>query len=666
MSRPAAYRPEIDGLRCIAVLAVIFYHAGLPGFRGGFVGVDIFFVISGFLITGIVHGELRRGTFSLRGFYERRVRRIFPALALMLAVTATLAWFVLTPGQYKAFGQSLAACVAFLSNIYFYLRTDYFAPQAEELPLLHTWSLAVEEQFYLVFPALLWAAMRWFPRRVLALVGIAAGASLALCLHRQAEGSDALNFFDATSRAWQLAAGSLLAIAIADRGPGATGLPRAARESFALAGLALVLAPIFMFDPRGAQVGWQLLFPVVGAVLLLWLATPDTFTGRVLSSRPMVAIGLVSYSAYLWHQPLFALTVVRGGGHPAWPVVLGLIALTMFLAWLSWKFVEGPFRDRKAVSTRTVWSAFFAVSGLLAAAGIVLHLSGGVPSRFDARQNAEMASGAPSPYRETCHAEGLDYLKPSRGCRLLDAKTVHWAVLGDSHGVELSYALALELRARGEGGVLQLTSSGCQPALGFESGVPGCSAWLREALDVLAADRDITHVALVWRHSFYLFGDHRPFYPALPDDAPNFLAGVPPTEARARYVASLDALVGRLQAAGKRVLLVDPVPELPKPAEYYVFSPALRDRPLERGLAAPLSHYQGRNAYILEALGHIAAARGAARVPTAALFCPDARCRVLEGGTLLYFDDNHLSAAGARRLARRVADLGAGDREGVR
>jgi hypothetical protein len=229
VSRPAAYRPEIDGLRCIAVLSVILYHAGLPGFRGGFVGVDIFFVISGFLITGIVHGELRRGTFSLRGFYERRLRRIFPALALMLAVTAAVAWFVLTPGQYKAFGQSLVACVAFLSNIYFYFRTDYFAPQAEELPLLHTWSLAVEEQFYLVFPALLWAAMRWSPKRVLAIVAAMAAASLALCLYRQAAGSDALNFFDAASRAWQLAAGALLAIAIADVGPGGRHLPRATR-----------------------------------------------------------------------------------------------------------------------------------------------------------------------------------------------------------------------------------------------------------------------------------------------------------------------------------------------------------------------------------------------------------------------------------------------------
>lgn len=666
MNRPVAYRPEIDGLRCIAVLSVILYHAGLPGFRGGFVGVDIFFVISGFLITGIVHGELRRGTFSLRGFYERRVRRIFPALALMLAVTAAVAWFVLTPGQYKAFGQSLVACVAFLSNIYFYLRTDYFAPQAEELPLLHTWSLAVEEQFYLVFPALLWVTIRWFPKRVLALVGVLAAASLALCLHRQTEGLHALNFFDAMSRAWQLAAGSLLAIAIADVGPGGRHLPRATREVLAWSGLALVLAPIFIFDPRGAQIGWQLLVPVAGAVLLLWVATPDTVAGRLLSSRPAVAIGLVSYSAYLWHQPLFALVVVRGGGHPSWPVVLCLIALTMLLAWLSWRFLETPFRDRNAVSVRSVWAAFFVGSGLLAAAGLALHLSGGVPARFDARQNAEMASGASSPFRVACHAEGVDYLKPREACRLLDDRTVNWALLGDSHGVELSYALALELRERGEGGVLQLTSSGCQPALGFESGVPGCSAWLREALDVLVADREITHVALVWRHSFYLFGDHRPFYPALPDNAPNFLAGLPSAEARARYVASLDAVVGRLQAVGKRVLLVDPVPELPKPAEYYVFSSALRDLPLERGLAAPLSHYEGRNAYVLAALGEIVAGRSVTRVPTAALYCPDSRCRVLEDGTLLYFDDNHLSVAGARRLARRLVEFGAGEAEGGR
>lgn len=666
MSRAAAYRAEIDGLRCIAVLSVILYHGGIPGFRGGFVGVDIFFVISGFLITGIVQGEIRRGTFSLRGFYERRVRRIFPALALMLAVTVAVAWFVLTPGQYKAFGQSLVACVIFLSNIYFYLRTDYFAPQAEELPLLHTWSLSVEEQFYLVFPALLLVAMRWFPKRVLIVVAAVAAASLALCLYRQWTGRDALNFFDATSRAWQLAAGAMLAVWMASRDGDSRAASRALREALSLLGLACVLVPVFAFDPRGAQIGWQLMIPVAGAVLVLWFARPDTFAGRLLSSRLPVGIGLISYSAYLWHQPLFALTVVRLGGHPSPTVVLCLIAITLLLAYLSWRFVETPFRDRTAMSSRTVWTIFIAASSLLAVAGLALHMSGGVPSRFEAGQNAEMESAAPSPFRKTCHAEGVDYLKPVNACRFLDKSPVRWAVLGDSHGVELAYALALELQDRGRGGVLQLTSSGCQPALTFESTVPGCSAWLREALDVLVADREITDVVIVWRHSFYLFGEHRPTYPVAPNGPPNFLSGMSPNDARARYVASLDAIVSRLLSAGKRVSLLDPVPELPKPAEYYVFAPAVRETGAGSAIAGSTAYYERRHGYILSALGRIATEQNVLRVPTSDLYCTEGQCLARQDGVTLYFDDNHLSVAGARRLAARIVeqapDAGTGKR----
>lgn len=654
MSRPAAYRAEIDGLRCIAVLSVILYHGAIPGFRGGFVGVDIFFVISGFLITGIVQGEIQRGTFSLRGFYERRVRRIFPALVLMLAATAAVAWFVLTPGQYKAFGQSLVACIVFLSNIYFYLRTDYFAPQAEELPLLHTWSLSVEEQFYLIFPALLLVAMRWFPKRVLVVVAAVAAASLALCLYRQWAGHSALNFFDATSRAWQLAAGAMLAVWMANRDGDSRAVPLALREAFSLLGLACVLVPVLAFDPRGAQIGWQLMIPVAGAVLVLWFAGPDTFAGRLLSSRLLVGVGLISYSAYLWHQPLFALAVVRLGGHPSTPVVLCLIAVTLLLAYLSWRFVETPFRNRAVISSRTVWTVFVAASLVLVIAGLGLHISGGVPDRFEARNNAEMASAAPSPFRKTCHAEGVDYLRPANACRFLDKSPVRWAVLGDSHGVELAYALALELRESGKGGVLQLTSSGCQPALTFESAVPGCSAWLREALDVLAADREITDVAIVWRHSFYLFGEHRPTYPAVPNGPPNFLPGISPDEARARYVASLDVVVSRLVAAGKRVLLVDPVPELPKPAEYYVYAPAVREAAPGNALAGSTAYYERRNGYILAALGKISAERPVIRVPTSDLYCLDGQCLARQDGATLYFDDNHLSVTGARRLANRI------------
>ena len=658
MNQHPGYRPEIDGLRCIAVMSVILFHAGLPGFRGGFTGVDIFFVISGYLITGIILGELRRGTFTFRRFYERRVRRIFPALALVLIVTTAAAWFILTPGQYKAFGQSLLACTVFLSNLYFLLKTDYFARQAEELPLLHTWSLSVEEQFYVVFPAVLFAVFRWFPRRLSTVLGIGAFLSFALCLHRQSAGSDQLNFFDTSSRAWQLLAGAWLASGDA-REPGVArdAVTRIPRELMALSGLFMVVAPIAFLDPKGSQFGWQMSVPVVGAMLLLRWAKPDTWAGSLLSSKVAVAVGLVSYSAYLWHQPLFALAVAWYGNHPPTGVVLSLVALTLALAYASWRFVETPFRDRERVSSRSAWSLMIVGSAVLASAGLALHLSGGVPARFSDQQNAAMASSAPSPMRGVCHTEGVAYLKPAEACRFIDRASVHWAVLGDSHGVELSYALALRLREQGAGGVLQLSASGCQPALEFESAVPGCTAWLREALATLIADRDITHVALIWRHSFYLYGEHRMNYPAVPAGKPNFLVNEDPQKARTLYTASLDKIVDTLARAGKHVYLIDPVPELPRPAEYYVYSPSLGDSAELRATGAPVTYYQARNQYILDALARIAESRSVTRVQTRPLYCGDRICRVTSDGGVSYFDDNHLSVSGAGLLAQRLLSL---------
>ncbi len=337
------YRPEIDGLRAVAVLAVLLFHAGVPGFAGGYVGVDVFFVISGYLITSILMLDLERGRFSIVRFYERRARRLLPALLAVLAFVTALAWLLLLPEKREAFSEALLAVALFCSNVYFWRQSNYFAPVAEENPLLHTWSLAVEEQFYLFFPLvllLLWPLGRaWITRAVAAasLVSIAT-AELASTAH------PAANFFLIPSRAWELGAGALVALTLGLRSPGAS---RRADAAAAL-GMAMVVVSVFMFDDRTPFPSLLAVLPVGGTVLIIVGAQPRGGIGRLLSSAPVVHVGLISYSLYLWHQPLLAFARLTSDGEVAAPMVAAALLASLVLAELSWRFVEQPFRAHAA------------------------------------------------------------------------------------------------------------------------------------------------------------------------------------------------------------------------------------------------------------------------------------------------------------------------------
>ena len=360
------YRPEIDGLRSFAVLPVILFHAGVAPFSGGFVGVDVFFVISGYLITTIILGEMLEGRFTISGFYVRRARRILPALVFVILCTLPFAWAWLPPPAFTDFAQSLAAIGLFSSNVLFWMESGYFAADADLKPLLHTWSLAVEEQFYVFFPLLMMLLVRrgaGLGRAVGAIIGIGA-ASLVLCEILWRTEPDA-NFYLLPSRAWELLAGALCAAIMLRARP-------EPNRALAAAGLALILIATFAYDGATPFPSLWALVPVAGSALVILYATPDGPAGRILASRPAVWIGLLSYSAYLWHQPIFALVRIRMGEEPSEAVMLGLSALTFALAWFSWRFVERPFR-RPGGSKALVLGAAAAVS--VGAAGFGAWLS---------------------------------------------------------------------------------------------------------------------------------------------------------------------------------------------------------------------------------------------------------------------------------------------------
>ncbi len=371
------YRSEIDGLRALAVLPVILYHAGLPGFPAGFVGVDVFFVISGYLISSILLNELQAGTFTLSGFYERRARRILPALFLVLATCLPLAWWLLLPHELEGFARSLIAVILFLSNLLFWQESDYFAAEAELIPLLHTWSLAVEEQFYLLFPLLLLLGWRLGKTRLTVLIVLVATLSLAFSewLWRVDAGA---NFYGLPSRAWELMLGALAALYLHQRPQPGGWLA----QGLALLGLALVLGSAMLLDNSLPFPSLYALLPTVGATLIILFATPNNGAGKLLSLPPLVGVGLISYSAYLWHQPLLVFARIQPYREPdAW--LLGTTAaLSLLLAWLSWRFVERPFRVRQRFSRWGIFLLALLGSCTFLAIGVGLLAADGVPGRF--------------------------------------------------------------------------------------------------------------------------------------------------------------------------------------------------------------------------------------------------------------------------------------------
>lgn len=437
------YRREIDGLRALAVVPVILFHAHVPWLPGGFIGVDIFFVISGFLITSLLIGDLSAGRYSLASFYERRVRRIFPALILVLVATLPPAFILLLPSQLEDFSASLAAVVVFLSNFFFLSQVGYFSPDAELQPLLHTWSLAVEEQYYLLFPPLLALLWRRGPRWTYATLGVLALASFLLALWGASE-NPGRNFYFTGSRAWELLAGALAALMFQ------SGKVRG-NDPLALLGLAAVIGAIFLWGHDTPAPGIWMLIPVIGTVLILLFAQTGTRAARGLSHPAFVGIGLVSYSAYLWHQPLFAFARHYHVAQPPAAVMAGLVILTFSLAWITWALVEQPFR-RRSTPLLPRRRNLFHVAGLAGSLLFVVGAAGKAtdgfrslwlrawPERAAILQVVETAQTAVPVQDDGGCKFNVEAADAAIADRILACVKQHGpgvAVLGDSHAIDL-------------------------------------------------------------------------------------------------------------------------------------------------------------------------------------------------------------------------------------
>lgn len=375
------YRREIDGLRAVAVLPVIFFHAGIPMFSGGFVGVDVFFVISGFLITTIISSELDAGTFSIARFYERRARRILPALFIVMAATLPFAWFWMTPVDLKGFSQSLAAVPLFCSNILFYATSGYFDTASEIKPLLHTWSLAVEEQYYVLFPPLLALVWRYARRWATIALALAALVSLAAAQHF-VRTHPSFTFYMLPTRGFEILLGALISSKGPWRTTGEGRVADALRSALAAAGLVLIIGAVVFFDKSTPSPSLFSLIPTCGAALILLYAREDNFTGRLLGTPMLVGVGLISYSLYLWHQPLLAFARIRYAYELSYAASAVVILDALILSYLSWKYVEHPFRDRRVISLRVIAGSALALTLAFVSIGVLGWRENGFPQRF--------------------------------------------------------------------------------------------------------------------------------------------------------------------------------------------------------------------------------------------------------------------------------------------
>ncbi len=476
------YRKEIDGLRAVAVLPVILFHAGLSAFSGGFVGVDVFFVISGYLITTIILGEREAGTFTLINFYERRARRILPALFFVILACLPFAWLWMMPGQFKDFFQSIAAVAVFSSNILFWLETGYFAPVAELKPLLHTWSLAVEEQYYLLFPLFLMCTWR-LGRRVMVVLLVIIGLLSLGVAHWASSHYPTANFYLLPSRLWELLIGSLVAFYLFYKQvPAETGTASVSgrEQAASLLGLAMIVYAIFMFDHGTPFPGLAALLPTLGTALIILFAKDGTWVNRWLSNRLFVGIGLISYSAYLWHQPLFAFARIRSVPHTSEVLMLSLAGLALLLAYLSWRYVEKPFRNKARINRQQIFAAALACSVAFLGVGLLGDYHGGVSGRVT-------ADGTPLEELRFDHLEGNRGLshhcegefttRPE--CRTHAQPEI--LVWGDSFAMHLIDGI---LASNPEARLIQMTKSLCGPILNLEpTNADYPVAWSRQCAD---------------------------------------------------------------------------------------------------------------------------------------------------------------------------------------
>lgn len=681
------YRPDIDGLRAIAVLSVVIFHAFPRYLRGGFIGVDIFFVISGFLISTIIMGSLERNSFSFVEFYSRRIKRIFPALILVLIASFVFGWFALLAGEYKQLGKHIAGGASFISNFLFWNESGYFDNAAETKPLLHLWSLGIEEQFYIVWPLLLWLA--WKKRfNLLTITIVVAAISFALNVSK-VHGNAVAAFYLPQTRFWELLVGSFLAYMTLHRRSlfpkfkhkldmwlGQIIYAQASETNVktlqniqSVLGAVLILTGLFFITKDRNFPGWWALLPTFGSVLIISAGVHSWFNRVVLSNRVLVWFGLISFPLYLWHWPLLSFARIMESEMPPRQIRITAVMISIVLAWLTYKFIEQPIRFGKQDRIKTI--ILFLLMLAIGCTGYYSYKKDGFEFRH--KKQEEIKANANFDWPESQgHNQECSRRMALAGIvtGYCDVKNIDHnpeiLIIGDSHGDHLYPGVANAIADKSYN-VMNLGAGPCLPFFNvafIQEGYPNsCGAYIDPALKFAIENENVRVVILSSRGPLYLTGRGYHYDRGGEEgfDRTLVLTNRPEiSDFRQVFKIAMKNTIERLLEKNKEIIFVLDVPELGFDPQSCIDFRPLRLTPIHVRFPCAVSRqdFDERNLEYRSLVFSVLKDFPTVHIfDAAAELCDEKLCWAMKGGKMLYQDDDHLSFQGSDFIGHKLVEL---------
>lgn len=654
VQKTTSYRPDIDGLRAIAVLSVVFFHLDISIFSGGYIGVDVFFVISGYLISNLLLSYTRKGNFSFSVFYEKRLRRLIPALYLVLLTTFLVCYFIFSPNDFIVFGRNLIATVLSGANVYSYFTLDYFAEPSHFNPLLHAWSLSVEEQFYLIFPAFIY--IFFYKKYFKVLVVTLTIASFLVSIYLVENNSQGA-FYLPQSRAWELLVGCLLSLL-----PYKRNIPNYLLEIGSLIGIIFIFAAIFHYDSSTPFPGVNALVPVIGTSLIIYTnARSKTTLGKVIAGRLFVFFGLISYSLYLWHWPAIVFLNYTSVDEPSNLIKIFVFFACVFISYLSYRFIETPFRKKAILpSCKGIW-LFTILMGLgFVLIGTVLHGSNGFPNRFNNVDNLEKSSLNTRwlQWRD-CKPifQGTDSFENCYLGNVESHSSPSFVIWGDSHARSFGTSfdqLAKDIDSKG----LLFNHAACPPLLGIDrEGRSICEEFNESVIKYLEQNKSIKHIVLSARWALSSTGER---YKREKGESFALIDTInPSTQSRNNselFELGLERTLDKLTALGFNIIIIGPVPEIGIDVPHQIHISNLFGYSDPSSISPTKSEFDQRNDVVLRLLKQHSAQKNVSVVNIEEYLCSTGKCHVIQNHKILYKDDNHISFNGAIYLKEYIRD----------